>query len=84
MIKIYVRNKVCFCILNISSNQIQKLHVVCKLIPISTKRTTTSKLKSMNIKNANTYGVENPGPSLRQAHEYGILALPLLDLQQQY
>ena len=37
--------------------------------PISTKRTMTSQLKSLNITKTTTYYVRNPGTGLRQAHK---------------
>jgi hypothetical protein len=34
---------------------------VSTILPISTKQTTTSHLKSLNIGKTTTYGVRNPG-----------------------
>jgi len=54
--------------------------------PISTKQTTTSHLKSLNIKKIMTNDVRNPGPCLGQTQKCvrvkpvnGIPSLPPLD-----
>ena len=47
------------------------IHLIYTLVPsISTKRTTTSRLKTVeNKKKATTYGVGNPSPVLEQAQQ---------------
>jgi hypothetical protein len=39
------------------------------ILPMSTKQTTTSHLKSLSAKKTMIYGIKNSGPDLEQAHK---------------